>query len=361
MIPFFPGFLPIRCILYRMSSPQSKIHFVDAFPAFNEVELCLFRIRYLRNVVNHFVIAESSISHSGKPKELVFQNWFREREHEFPDVTIIHVNLEGLTDSWSREIYTREYLQDYIYSAYLKSNFIISDLDEIPSRSQVEAMAGREEYVHFSTPTYYRKLNLRLTDGHSAWSRGVMGHTSLVQLPNGGRFTKLPLLTGVDHGAHFSYLVRDNKGFDAKLEGFAHVELNQPVLKTKAFLKFVDDFQVDHLGRLNEIGNGLLEFIPKEKLNDLQRRLFEMFPDFAVESKTQFSRKQRLLASFIVTMIVNQPKKAQDLSNFFISKQFSLYFLAKIFPCLLSGMLSFLTSISKRKVKLLKSQYISVQ
>lgn len=338
-----------------MSSRKSKIPFIDAFPAFNEVDLCLFRINYLRDVVDHFVIAESSLSHSGKSKELFFEKWLSENKDDFPDVTVIQVNLEGLLDSWSREIYTREFLQDWIYSRYPESNYIISDLDEIPSHGQVKEMKGRIEHLHFSTPTYYRKLNLQLTDGHRTWSRGVMGHTSLDQLPNGGRFTKLPLLQGVEHGAHFSYLIRNNQGIDVKLEGFAHVELNQTVMKTRAFLEFVDAFQIDHLGRFNEKGNGLLEFIPEERFNLLQRGLFDMFPDFAARSKTLFSRKQRLLASFKVTMIVNQPRNADDLFNFFILKQYSLKTLVKVFPCLLLGILTYLFSIVKRAAKSLRN------
>ena len=344
-----------------MSSPKSKIPFIDAFPAFNEVDLCLFRISFLRGVVDHFVIVESSLSHSGAPKELIFTKWFSENKDDFPDVTVIQIELEDLQDSWSREIYTREFLQDWIFATYPRSNFIISDLDEIPSHSQVKAMAGREEFVHFSTPTYYRKLNLQLIDGHRGWSRGVMGHTSLVQLPNAGRFTKLPLLAGVDDGAHFSYLVRNNQGIEAKLEGFAHVELNQTILKSKAFLEFVDAFQIDHLGRFEEIGNGLLEYIPEESFNVLQRRLFDMYPDFAVRQKAPYSRKQRLSASFAVTMIVNQPKRAQDVFNFFITKQRTPKSLAKVLPCVVYGILTYLFSTAKRKANSLTRKPIFFQ
>ena len=41
---------------------------IDAFIFFNEVELLKFRLQYLSDVVDYFIISESNYTHSGKSK-----------------------------------------------------------------------------------------------------------------------------------------------------------------------------------------------------------------------------------------------------------------------------------------------------
>ena len=45
---------------------------VDCFLVNDEIELAKFRIGYLKQVVNYFVIGESSLTHSGNSKVLYF-------------------------------------------------------------------------------------------------------------------------------------------------------------------------------------------------------------------------------------------------------------------------------------------------
>jgi beta-1,4-mannosyl-glycoprotein beta-1,4-N-acetylglucosaminyltransferase len=334
-----------------MNSKGDKINFIDGFLAFNEIDLCLFRINHLRGVVDRFVIAESSVSHSGQKKELFFQNWFKKNIDFYPDVIVLNVNLEHFSDSWSREIHTREYLESWIFETFPDSNYSLSDLDEIPSRDQVESMIGRRQYFHFRTPTYYRKLNLKLIDKHVLWSRGVMGHTSLQRLPNGGRFSDIPTLESKNHGSHFSYLVKSNQGISAKLEGFAHIELNRSLLKTDTFLKFVDDYQIDHLGRFMEPGSGLLEFVPQNEFTVMQKELFSMYPDFAAILETPRSKQARLFASFIVTVIITRPTKANIFYRIFLLRDGTFIEYIQILPFAIIYLIHFLIKKSKYFLK----------
>ena len=43
---------------------------IDTFTFFNELELLEFRLRLLDGYVDHFVIAESNLTHAGDPKPL---------------------------------------------------------------------------------------------------------------------------------------------------------------------------------------------------------------------------------------------------------------------------------------------------
>ena len=46
---------------------------IDCFTFFNELELLEFRLKLLDATVDRFVIAESNITHSGKPKPYYFE------------------------------------------------------------------------------------------------------------------------------------------------------------------------------------------------------------------------------------------------------------------------------------------------
>ena len=55
---------------------------IDAFTFFNELDLLEARLEYLYDTVDHFIIVESDISHSGKIKPFYYlenQNRFKKR------------------------------------------------------------------------------------------------------------------------------------------------------------------------------------------------------------------------------------------------------------------------------------------
>lgn len=46
----------------------------DCFSFFNEIELLEIRLNILENTVDRFVIVEANHTHSGQPKEFIFEN-----------------------------------------------------------------------------------------------------------------------------------------------------------------------------------------------------------------------------------------------------------------------------------------------
>ena len=62
---------------------------VDCFIFYNELKMLKFRLKYLYNYVDHFVLVESTKTFTGTPKPLFFQN----NKHEFLEYLdkIIHV------------------------------------------------------------------------------------------------------------------------------------------------------------------------------------------------------------------------------------------------------------------------------
>lgn len=139
----------------------------DCFPFFNELDLLEIRLNELNDVVDYFVLVESTKTHTGKEKPLYFEE-NKERFRLFSD-KIIHVvvddmptkvssawkllekiyyisiqdkgsqKIAGKREAWNREAWQR----NAIIRGLLKSNpseddiVIVSDVDEIPSKEWV--------------------------------------------------------------------------------------------------------------------------------------------------------------------------------------------------------------------------------
>jgi beta-1,4-mannosyl-glycoprotein beta-1,4-N-acetylglucosaminyltransferase len=117
----------------------------NIFTFFNEIELLKFRIDYLKNVVDYFVIVEADESFSGIPKK---QNFCLDdfdpevrskirysyisypNEIDFP-VKITEKGNPNNRRAWAREWYSRSRLSDGLYDAEPEDMIILSDVDEV--------------------------------------------------------------------------------------------------------------------------------------------------------------------------------------------------------------------------------------
>ena len=102
---------------------------IDAFPIFNEIELAEFRISYLSNLVDKVLIAESHLTNSGNDKPLYFSDWLSKNNSFKSNVEVIYVPHTLSMESMERDIFTREYLINYlienIYMILVNIHFIL--------------------------------------------------------------------------------------------------------------------------------------------------------------------------------------------------------------------------------------------
>ncbi len=128
----------------------------DCFTFFNEVEMVKFRIKYLKDVVDYFVIVEASQTHSGMPKEQNFPyDDFDEETKKKIKYVYIDFPKENLLDhldfnaeyilqtleswkNWARENYQRNYIKKCLTEAKDDDIILISDVDEIISKEAIE-------------------------------------------------------------------------------------------------------------------------------------------------------------------------------------------------------------------------------
>ena len=146
---------------------------------FDEEMLLDLRLNILDEFVDKFVIVESSYTHSGKEKKLIFDinkySKFKEKINYIilkdPPKGIEEISSNDSEDEISRKeilnALKRENLQrDTILNGLKDADsndwIIISDLDEIPDLTKVNFNNIKNKIIFFKQKVFYYKLNLEL-------------------------------------------------------------------------------------------------------------------------------------------------------------------------------------------------------
>jgi hypothetical protein len=140
----------------------------DCFTFFNELELLDLRLSELFDEVDFFVLCESPITFTGKPKPL----YFNENKQHFRKYLskIIHVIADGFPDSPDpvvQEHFQREAIRRGLKNATQNDFIIITDVDELISPQAIKKIEGFDGFVQFDLNicTYY----MNLIRGRSDW------------------------------------------------------------------------------------------------------------------------------------------------------------------------------------------------
>ncbi len=232
----------------------------DAFLFFNELDLLDIRLNLLNDVVDRFVIVESTVTFSGNPKKLHF-NENKNRFKQFQD-KIIHVIIDDTPEDflnlkttmeennsvfknkilkylsistgwsrdqkqWGREIYQRESIIMGLINCSDNDMIIISDVDEIPN--PVEIPNKINEVYEFKQDMFY--YNLR-TLKEKNWSGPKMAPWSVLKdnSLNILRQNKLTNKVISNGGWHLSFMGGEKRIKD-KIEAYAHQEFNNDIIK----------------------------------------------------------------------------------------------------------------------------------
>lgn len=324
---------------------------IDAFLANDEIELARFRIQYLKSHVDLVVIGESKVTFRGNKKPLVFSEWLTSTSDLSQRVVTVSLDLEG-EDAWQRESSAREGLLEFLIENYPEDGYIISDLDEIPSRSQVATMRKLRGDYHFHTPTFYRKANWSTTDWNLRWNKAVFTTRSDKNWPNAGRHHKLPTFQSSENGCHFSYLGFGAEQMRNKLKSFSHIELDSSDISDQVFLDYCDKFLIDHLGRIDSESFGLLRQLNFDELSDVARELFSYKPEYFHFGEIRENKINRLFASALVSLVTGKSILSKDafnvISKIRISQSRKLYLYCRCAVMILK-------SLIKRQLRKLKN------
>jgi beta-1,4-mannosyl-glycoprotein beta-1,4-N-acetylglucosaminyltransferase len=222
---------------------------LDGFIFYNELELLSYRLKVLNDLVDYFVIVESTHTFIGKEKPLIFRDnaaEYAEYSHKIihiivDDMPHIHPNINiGAGEQWNNE----EWQRNAIAAGFAKVSgsdplcdsdiLMITDLDEIPDPNTLRRIKYAAAAPSSSTDVgisildmdlYYYNLHVKSTE-LSSWPK-ILTYKAYQVLNRSCHairgITNCPRIA--KGGWHLSYF-GDFEFMKNKTENWSHQELN---------------------------------------------------------------------------------------------------------------------------------------
>lgn len=226
----------------------------DCFQFFNELVLLKLRLKVLDSVVDHFVISESTMTHSGIPKKLYYnenKQLFKDFQHKIIHTIVTDSPNETSTSSFDRDGHEKGARSRGIAKCNLDDIIMYSDLDEIPNPEMIKNIIDKfddTKVYNFAQRQFYFYINLEEVSGKllsfagdydyvdkKQWLGTFMFSYRLFKHENIGVIRcdkKLDTSERVDEGGwHFTYM-GGNKNASVvdrvtqKIKSYSHQEFN---------------------------------------------------------------------------------------------------------------------------------------
>jgi beta-1,4-mannosyl-glycoprotein beta-1,4-N-acetylglucosaminyltransferase len=226
----------------------------DCFSFCGEFELLDMRLRELDQIVDRFVLVESDMTHTGKPKPLYFEenkdrykNFLNKIEYvKVLDLPVMEEQeLTSEQTLWTAEHFQRNAMMRGLKNAGPDDLILISDVDEIPS---IEAIVKTKDFLEKWPQTWiffyqwlcYYYLNMRYSE-YDRWYGTTACLFKTMKDPQTLRLVSRGLMDPVNQdtvrienaGWHFSYL-GGAQGIINKLDHIAEARLVEDLLKGKS-------------------------------------------------------------------------------------------------------------------------------
>ena len=256
----------------------------DSVMYFGEDDLLEIRMEELRDIVDKFVITESTITFRGKPKEMYFHE---DRFDKYKDKMIYLIaDLQASPDTLNAVTYAPEieYAQrDYFVKCLEIQDddiFIINDMDEIPRAAALKHhLNNMKEYkiCKFIQSMHYYYVNYISVGSTQRWygSAMVMGDMLKSSMPSSLRrkCRSGRLGRNIHYGGwHFSYLGGPEK-IREKIRASAHIEYDKEEI-----------YSLENIARCMETGDDMYNRGMKFVV-DNNREL----PKYLMENRDKFS------------------------------------------------------------------------
>jgi len=221
------------------TNEDKTIKIIDCFTFYNEMDLLTYRLNILSDVVDYFVIVESTHTHVGKEKMLFF-NENKDLFKKFNE-KIIHIIVDDFpyqhpninihnSEQWINEAFQRDQIKRGLDRLELNNEDVITitDLDEIPDPNTLLKIKNNETTVDINIlkmDLYYYNLNTKLQlEWHHAKIVTFQKFNELSISCTSIRFYDNCKI--IDNGGwHLSYF-GDSKFIKNKIEQFSHQEYN---------------------------------------------------------------------------------------------------------------------------------------
>ena len=212
------------------------------------------RLHELNKYVEKFVIAESTYSHNGKKRNLLFDIKkflkFKDKikyivvDKQPDDIddladtdTEDKRNSKLIMNAVKRENYQRNCIKEGLLNINDNDLIMVSDVDEIPNLENVDFGSIKNKLIFFEQKNFYYKFNLYIDNlewygskgckfknlESPQWLRNIKGKKysflRLDTLFSKNKYQNIKLIE--DGGWHFSYL-KNAKGIEEKLKSYLH-------------------------------------------------------------------------------------------------------------------------------------------
>lgn len=213
---------------------------IDCFTFYNEIDLLNYRLHILYDVVDFFIIVESTHTYSGKEKEMFFEKnreLFKKFENKIINIIVDdfpykYPNIDiSKHQQWENEYYQRNQIVRGFQYIDLNDNDLITitDLDEIPDKFLLQKIKNNEITVDVNSlemDFYYCNLNHKK---NSKWYYAKMisyeMYKKLSLSCHDIRFFNYSKIIK-NAGWHLSYF-GDSGFIKNKIENFGHQEFNK--------------------------------------------------------------------------------------------------------------------------------------
>jgi len=222
---------------------------IDSFLFFNEAELAELRVKYLEKIVDCFVVVEANITHQGKKKEWNFPKILENKLKNFSNKIQYHQlnidpekikneeswiidNVKG-DDAWRIENFQRNYIKIACKKFANEDILIISDVDEIPSKTKLEFIKSCDfkkiAPVVFEQHLFHVDCNFLKLE---SWRGSIVTtmHICNTHSPHQLRRSRNRISHFSNSGWSFSSFGGPKK-IKEKLESIAHTEFNNDKFK----------------------------------------------------------------------------------------------------------------------------------
>ena len=270
------------------------IRIFDCFTYFNEKDLLLFRLDYLADYVDFFVIAEATYTHSGNQRGLELQQIINHLpDHLQKKIRLLSVTdiptPEQTDDSWVREKYQRNFLLNGLWGANPADILVIGDLDEVPNAEllqnlrnmcncgQVTPLRSGPKFIPMKM-FYFTGLNqmFNLDGTPHIWRGSKLAFSKDMTTPELLRSGDYAPIANAFCGWHWSYLGNLDRTI-AKIKNFAHQEYNNSSIISN--LSDAIENRSDPFGRPYQFKNAQLSELPSLcTANPAYRDLFGISP-----------------------------------------------------------------------------------
>ena len=214
---------------------------IDSICFFNEYDLLEIRLEELYDVVDRFIICESTVTHSNKPKPLYFL-LNRNRYKKYLDkIDLVIYDNYTKTESWDIENEQRRRIIEKLPRDFQDDDILmVSDADEIPKKQVVSDLKNKnisEFPITLTYDTYCGSLlnKYEEPENHKYNTCTMCLKGSILKQNNDLQYytkNRMHFNQILHSGWHFTSMGGPEK-LVKKLESFAHVELNHEFFKNR--------------------------------------------------------------------------------------------------------------------------------